>query len=260
LEKKMARLEDKISPTGLLLAIKSGRLKNEIIKEYRTSEEELAMMLLPMYRSGELSKQEFNRFFRGVPVFEETQEAPLEQDDVEKKAKAPAPPAQPRPKAQTKAKPVAEHTDPPSEIFRVFSNVFSRKSGQEEPEGVPNPNNEPEEIAHDDIDNNETPHIEQYDDESSIGGLDPISLDDLSENQSLRIDQEELERLEQEETERVGFSLEAQPAPYEIEMDDERSDGPGEKSSNEALNRINETLANIQKRLDHIERKLGINS
>lgn len=228
----MARLEDKISPSALLLAVKSGRLKDEIVREYKASEEEIAMMLLPLYRSGELTKQQFNRFFRGVPIFEETQEVPEEKQEGPLKQTA----RPPQPKSQGKPKPAADHTDPPSEIFRVFSSVFSRKSGSANENG-----------GRDEKPGSFSPP--EYDEESSIAEIDPVNLDDLSENQSLRIDQEELERLEQEETERVGFGLEPS-APYEIEMAPDSPDN--------TLDRINETLASIQKRLDHIEKKLGI--
>lgn len=226
----MAKLEDKISPSALLLAIRSGRLKDEMVREYKTSEEELAMMLLPLYRSGDLSKQEFNRFFRGVPISEEThgvsnkiEEEPIVRDN--------------EPKKSARARQNIDHTDPPSEIFKVFSNVFSRKSAQEEESSV---ENEPKEIS--------TP--EEIQDEPSVDEIEAISLDDLSDNRSLRIDQEELERLEQEETERVGaFSVEV-PGPDEIEFDNDNTKDP--------IQEINRTLENIQRRLDQIEKKLGL--
>ncbi len=226
----MARLEDKISPSALLLAVRSGRLKDEIVREYKTSEEELAMMLLPLYRSGDLSKQEFNRFFRGVPISEETQAVSNnieEEPIVREKA----------PQARPKARQPIDHNDPPSEIFKAFSNVFSRKSAKEETDSV---QSEPQEIS--------TP--EEIQDEPSVDEIEALTLDDLSDNRSLRIDQEELERLEQEETERVGaFSVEV-PGPDEIDFDNEES--------KDQIVEINRTLESIQKRLDKIEKKLGI--
>ncbi len=64
----MAKLIDQISPDELLIMIRSGTMKNEIIKEYKTSDEELAMMLLQVYRAGKLEKEEFNNFFKGLPL------------------------------------------------------------------------------------------------------------------------------------------------------------------------------------------------
>jgi hypothetical protein len=46
-------------------AIKNGALKNELTKKYRTSDQDLALMLQPLYRQGRLTKDEFNSFFRG---------------------------------------------------------------------------------------------------------------------------------------------------------------------------------------------------
>ena len=37
-------------------------------KEIKASDEDFAMMLYPMYRRGELTKQEFNDFFNLVPI------------------------------------------------------------------------------------------------------------------------------------------------------------------------------------------------
>jgi hypothetical protein len=64
----MARLEDRVDPAELLSAIRGGAVKSELIREYRTTDEELAMMLLPEYRRGELTKEEFNNFFKGLPI------------------------------------------------------------------------------------------------------------------------------------------------------------------------------------------------
>ncbi len=72
----MAKLKDLASPKEVLEAIRGGALKNEVIKKYRTSDQELARLLLPLYRDGDLSKEEFNDFFKGVPL--RPREAPSE--------------------------------------------------------------------------------------------------------------------------------------------------------------------------------------
>lgn len=64
----MARLEELVTPTELLDAIRDGALKQDLVKRYRTSDQELAMILVPLYRNGELTKEEFNDFFKGVPL------------------------------------------------------------------------------------------------------------------------------------------------------------------------------------------------
>jgi hypothetical protein len=64
----MAKLEDLVTPSEILEMIKGGMLKTELIKRYRTSEQELALMLLPLHRGGELTKEEFNNFFKGIPL------------------------------------------------------------------------------------------------------------------------------------------------------------------------------------------------
>ncbi len=64
----MAKLKDLVSPDEVLETIRDGALKNEVIKKYKTSEQELARLLLPLYRDGDLSKEEFNDFFKGVPL------------------------------------------------------------------------------------------------------------------------------------------------------------------------------------------------
>jgi hypothetical protein len=62
----MAKLKDLMTPQELLELILSGTMKSELIKKHRTSDEELARMLLPLYRNGDLTKEEFNEFFKGV--------------------------------------------------------------------------------------------------------------------------------------------------------------------------------------------------
>jgi hypothetical protein len=74
----MAKLEDLVTPSEILQMIKGGMLKSELIKRYRTSEQELALMLLPLHRGGELTKEEFNNFFKGIPLVQPEIPAPEE--------------------------------------------------------------------------------------------------------------------------------------------------------------------------------------
>jgi hypothetical protein len=66
----MAKLAETMTPEELLAEIRTGALKADLIKQRKTSDEELAMMLLPMYREGRMTKEEFNRFFQGESVVE----------------------------------------------------------------------------------------------------------------------------------------------------------------------------------------------
>jgi hypothetical protein len=77
----MAKLKDLVSPEEVLEAIRGGALKNEVIKKYKTSEQELARLLLPLFRGGDLSKEEFNDFFKGVPL--RPQKVPSEPEALE---------------------------------------------------------------------------------------------------------------------------------------------------------------------------------
>jgi hypothetical protein len=95
----MAKLEDQVTPAELLNIIRGGTTKKEVIKQFRTSEQELAMMLLPLYRSRELSMEEFNDFFKGVPL--KPKEAPSDDQAGEES---------PRPE-----------DEPPSQILRSLS-------------------------------------------------------------------------------------------------------------------------------------------
>ena len=47
----MAKLEELIAPAELLDMIRKGAMKSELSKKYRASEQDLAMMLLPLYRT-----------------------------------------------------------------------------------------------------------------------------------------------------------------------------------------------------------------
>jgi hypothetical protein len=64
----MAKLNMELTPEELLKIIRAGALKDEIVKQHKTSEQELAQVLLPAYRKGELTKEEFNMFFQGLSL------------------------------------------------------------------------------------------------------------------------------------------------------------------------------------------------
>lgn len=114
----MARLEELVTPSDLLAAIKSGSLKNELLKKYRTSDQELAMMLLPLYRQGEMTKEEFNKFFQGIPLTGEQAQAAQAEESGQPKTP----------------------DEPPSEILATLSKLFHRKSSAEP---KPEPKEEP---------------------------------------------------------------------------------------------------------------------
>jgi hypothetical protein len=101
----MAKLEELVTPTELLSAIREGSLKQEIVKKYKASEQELAMMLLPLYRKGDLTKEEFNDFFKGVSLRK-----------PEEGAEAVAPKTE---------------DEPPSEILKSLSKIFGKRSHEE---------------------------------------------------------------------------------------------------------------------------------
>lgn len=82
----MAKLKNQMTSQELLELILSGTMKSEIIKKHRTSDEELAMMLLPLYRNGDLTKEEFNDFFKGVLLSPRQTEA----QQIEEPARAPS--------------------------------------------------------------------------------------------------------------------------------------------------------------------------
>ena len=83
----MAKLEQRITPEELLAEIKTGKVKNEIVKEYRASDQELALMLQPLFRSGEMTKEEFNKFFMGLP-FDDGKAGPQPQPRAHGRASA----------------------------------------------------------------------------------------------------------------------------------------------------------------------------
>ena len=77
----MAKLEELMTPSELVDAIRDGAAKDELVKKYRASEQELAMMLLPLYRRGEVTKEEFNDFFKGIPIRREDETRPPDAPD-----------------------------------------------------------------------------------------------------------------------------------------------------------------------------------
>jgi hypothetical protein len=102
----MAKLEEQITPAELLDMIRKGAMKSELSKKYRASEQDLAMMLLPLYRTEEMTKEEFNDFFSEVPLRTKN--------------------AEPQPKPEDEA---------PSEILASLSKLFGgKKQEAEKPE------------------------------------------------------------------------------------------------------------------------------
>jgi hypothetical protein len=77
----MAKLEELMTPSELVAAIRDGAAKDELVKKYRASEQALAMMLLPLYRRGEFTKEEFNNFFKGIPIKREDETRPPDAPD-----------------------------------------------------------------------------------------------------------------------------------------------------------------------------------
>ncbi len=113
----MAKLEDQVTPIELLNIIRGGVIKKEVLKQFRTTEQELAKMLLPLYRSGELTMEEFNDFFKGLAL------KPKGADGEGAEATS-----VPRPE-----------DEPPSEILRSLSEGRSRKMPEEAKKPVPFP-------------------------------------------------------------------------------------------------------------------------
>ena len=106
----MAKLKDQISPQELMELILGGTMKSELIKRFRTSDEELAIMLLPLYRSGDITKEEFNDFFKGAAL---TPRQRLQQEEVS--ARVPS-----------------QEDLPPSEIVRSLA-AEQRETAEEPP-------------------------------------------------------------------------------------------------------------------------------
>jgi hypothetical protein len=77
----MPKLEELMTPSELVAAIRDGAVKDELVKQYKASEQELAMMLLPLYRRGEFTKEEFNDFFKGIPIRRENEARPPDAPD-----------------------------------------------------------------------------------------------------------------------------------------------------------------------------------
>ncbi len=101
----MAKLEEQVAPAELLDMIRKGAMKSELGKKYRVSEQDLAMMLLPLYRTEEMTKEEFNDFFSEKPLRTKS--------------------ATPQPKPED---------EPPSEILASLSKLFGKKQEAEKPE------------------------------------------------------------------------------------------------------------------------------
>ncbi|MGO9569961.1 MAG: hypothetical protein ACLP5H_20715 [Desulfomonilaceae bacterium] len=99
----MAKLEELMTPSELVAAIRDGAGKDELVKKHKASEQELAMMLLPVYRKGEFSKEEFNNFFKGIPVTRENETRSAGATDD--------------------GSPPQTEYEPPSEILRSLSNA-----------------------------------------------------------------------------------------------------------------------------------------
>ncbi|MEW6112380.1 MAG: hypothetical protein AB1664_09655 [Thermodesulfobacteriota bacterium] len=110
----MALFKDRVDPNVLVERAKAGALKSEIEKDYKISDEELAMILLPLYRKGELTKDQFNDFFRGLPIkpapesAAQATEGPSIGDTVPEMAVAEEP--------EVEAEIVAEEPEPESEL------------------------------------------------------------------------------------------------------------------------------------------------
>lgn len=121
----MAKLEELVTPTELLDFIRTGAIKSQVVKKYRTSEQELAMMLLPLYRSGELTKEEFNDFFKGVPL--RPKEAQADQPSGGGMAKI--------------------DDEPPSQILKSLSEGAAEPADWTRPAPVPRPAPEPPVMA-----------------------------------------------------------------------------------------------------------------
>jgi hypothetical protein len=104
----MAKLEDQVTPAELLTIIRTGTTKKEVLKQFRTSEQELAMMLLPLYRARDLTMEEFNDFFKGVAL-------------------------KPKAAAEGHLEPLAprDQDEPPSEILRSLSEQAAAKAPEE---------------------------------------------------------------------------------------------------------------------------------
>jgi hypothetical protein len=103
----MAKLEERVTPSELLDEIRAGALKPELIKRYRTSEQELAMTLHDLYRKGSMTKEEFNDFFKGIPIRH----------------------SDPRAEPTSKEFALKPEYDSPSQILRTITAAEDRQSG-----------------------------------------------------------------------------------------------------------------------------------
>ena len=240
----MAKLEEQVSPSELVQIIRSGKTKTEITKEYRTSEQELAMMLLPLYRAGQLTKDEFNDFFKGLSL---KAEPPEPEEDI------------------TEATPPPEESaEAPVDTRTRLARVFSRKTKSKEeedstaevaveepaPPEEPPPAEPPEEdflLEEEEAPAAEAePPVEAHEDE-----LEFEEIEEVEEIEAEEVEETEIEpELEPEE---VAAAIE-EPEIVEPEPDQEttvpvRTDEP----HSEILGR----LESIEKRLIRIEKILA---
>lgn len=105
----MPKLEEQVTPTELVEIILSGTPKTDIFKRYKTTDEELALVLSHQYREGNITKDEFNAFFKGQPLPPRVKQPEPEQ--------VPSPSVAPPPReAQSFA---AEQQEPKSAVERA---------------------------------------------------------------------------------------------------------------------------------------------
>ncbi len=147
----MAKLEDLITPSEILEVIKGGMLKSELIKRYRTSEQELAKVLYPLYRGGELTKEEFNNFFKGVPLFQHETAAPAAPETSP--AQEPVNEPVDEPVNEPVNEPASRAVDKPIEIIRSLQKFIGKKVSINSDQPAENAIHDPtEEVAVQEID------------------------------------------------------------------------------------------------------------
>lgn len=243
----MAKLEDQISPNELVQIIRTGKTKSEIIKEYRTSDQELAMMLLPLYRAGQLTKDEFNDFFKGLPL----KSAAPEPEEVVPEA-APAPEEVAEAPADTRAR-----------LARVFSRKAKAKEEEEPAEEVAAEELPPpvEEVPEEPTEEPTEEAVEELADEDIFVEEEPPA--ETVEAVAEPVDEElEFEEIEAEEV--VETEIEPEPEPAEIVAEPEKAavvrpepiQEAGGPAIDEALGKILARLESIEKRLIRIEKNL----
>ncbi|MDQ7781391.1 MAG: hypothetical protein RDU20_00835 [Desulfomonilaceae bacterium] len=137
----MAKLKDLVSPEEVLEAIRGGALKHEVIKKYKTSEQELARLLLPLYRAGDLSKEEFNDFFKGVPLRPQNAPSEPETQEVATLAAEDEPPSAivRSLSAEPQAEPPVDHPPEPKEAVEEHDIVEEHVAADEHKHEVSEP-------------------------------------------------------------------------------------------------------------------------